>query len=182
MAYIVCSTSAKIEGKIPTPPAGVAATIWFVARRLWTVGSTHGKPHSLRVHPDCSVRPFTRRTRVAFWRAAGNKLPGPRSWSYQPDARARGPAASRAGLGQRPSLARRVSVSDLPRSRYRCDRSQPIDPWVSFDPPVAFPTPRVTSDRPAPGDLTVRAGCRARCESVGKMALWLAGAIRVLPT
>ena len=29
------------------------------------------------------------------------------------------------------------SVSDLPRSRFRCDRSEPIDPWVSFDPPVA---------------------------------------------
>ena len=30
---------------------------------------------------------------------------------YQPDARARGPAASCDGLGQRPSLARRVSIN-----------------------------------------------------------------------
>src|SRR5208337_5648570 len=24
-------------------------------------------------------------------------------------------------------------------SRYRCDRSKPIDPWVTFEPPVALP-------------------------------------------
>jgi hypothetical protein len=59
-------------------------------------------------------------------RPAGNQRPGPRSWPYQPDAPARGPAESRAGLGQsplghpkgrdggrRPSTAHRVSVSGL---------------------------------------------------------------------
>src|SRR5271166_1087093 len=46
-------------------------------------------------------------------RLAGNKLPGPRSWRHQPDAPARRPAASRAGLSQRPSLARRVGMAGL---------------------------------------------------------------------
>src|SRR5208337_3670647 len=49
----------------------------------------------------------------AFRRLAGNKLPGPRSWRHQPDAPARRPAASRAGLSQRPSLARRVGMAGL---------------------------------------------------------------------
>lgn len=48
-----------------------------------------------------------------FGRLAGNKLPGPRSWRHQPDAPARRPAASRAGLSQRPSLARRVGMAGL---------------------------------------------------------------------
>ncbi len=51
--------------------------------------------------------------RADLWRPAGNKLPESRLWPYRPDAQASGPAGSRSGLGQRPSLARRVSVSRL---------------------------------------------------------------------
>ncbi len=57
--------------------------------------------------PQRSSRP------VVVRRLAGNKLPGPRSWRHQPDAPARRPAASRAGLSQRPSLARRVGMAGL---------------------------------------------------------------------
>jgi hypothetical protein len=75
-----------------------------------------GRLSGARSRVRCASRCFDERHgRFLRWvmRLAGNKRPGRRLWTYQPDAQAREPAVSSACLGRRPSLARRVRVAGI---------------------------------------------------------------------